>query len=252
MTDHGSDPELIDSCFKPRERFRRIFLRALSWIEPGALDGVEYIQIIDTIHVREGAQKWDHQPPTQDAFSSWYRPPQEGSGPSITVNVGELYRHIPFILRWTPAVTLAVTGTLAHEVAHHLVRHRGFVFSRDEAHRKLTREQEEEIAERYAFATNKKMLRVWYYRLARRLMSEAAEHHYIQGLLDLKEGKYASAAARFHRAWHLVPEHEFASRAYWYAKELEQSGPEVVPYPPWYSEFLRKRASPGSALRRRK
>jgi hypothetical protein len=41
-------------------------------MEPGALDGVDHIEMIDPLHVREGAPGWDNEPAPEGFLLAWY------------------------------------------------------------------------------------------------------------------------------------------------------------------------------------
>jgi hypothetical protein len=221
--------KIVDCCEHPPLGMRWMLNRSLRWIEPDTLDGVDRIELVDELVVPPGHCALDGVPtPEGEPIMACYTP-SIGGRPYITLNVGRLFRWIPLVLLWTPAPVLILAVAIAHEVAHHLARRRGFILSRDERSSGLTRREEEVAAERYALSVQERMLSRWYFRAVHRLLREAAEHHYIQGLLDWKEGKYFRAAVRFSRAWFLYPEHEFAGSAYRNAKVMEHDTAPQVP-----------------------
>jgi len=77
-------------------------------------------------------------------------------------------------------------------------------------------EYEEVVANRYAFYVVKKMEERWYYRVARWMIKDLANHHHVLALLDWQEKKYEKSAHHWYSAWCLNPELDDA--AYWYLR----------------------------------
>src|SRR5262244_3452618 len=128
-----------------------------------------------------------------------------------------LYRGIPRLYRWTTVPTLSISYTLAHEVGHHLIATRGYVFQphekfKDDANR-------EDFCNRYAFHVTQKMMAHWYYRLGQWALKDLASWYYIFGCRDWNEKKYKKAAERFYTSFHLDRNREDALNWYWRAKD---------------------------------
>ena len=111
-----------------------------------------------------------------------YFGPQGDLPATIVLYVPSLYRGIPKVYWLSPVITLQLARILAHEVGHHLIKQRGYVFERGE--RVEPREYEEELANRYSFSVRKRMLRRWYYRVADWLTPDLAGWHYVIGLVN--------------------------------------------------------------------
>ena len=126
--------------------------------------------------------------------------------------VASLYRGIPKVYWLSPVITLQLARILAHEVGHHLIKQRGYVFERGE--RVEPREYEEELANRYSFSVRKRMLRRWYYRVADWLTPDLAGWHYVIGLCEWRDGRYEKAAARWETTSCIDPNR--ADADYWY------------------------------------
>ena len=143
---------------------------------------------------------------------------QCGNHPAhVILYVRELYRSIPRLYWWTTVPTLLISYTLAHEVGHHLIAKRGYVFQPGETYE--CDANEEEFCDRYAFRVTQKMLERWYYRLGRSGLKDLAAWYYIFGCLDWEQGRYNKAAERFYTCFVLDQSREDALNWYRRAKE---------------------------------
>jgi hypothetical protein len=127
----------------------------------------------------------------------------------IKLFIQDIYDVIPRWLRWTPAATLRLAKTLAHEVGHHLFAHRGYIYSPDE---KNLSKYEETIVDRYAFAVLRKMKTRWRYRFGQWLMKTLADRQFALGILAWEAHRYKEASQHWYCAWKLDPTREEASR----------------------------------------
>ena len=158
-----------------------------------------------------------------DAISrrGYYAYPSKGTPPVIFLTVPEFYKWVPSGLWWSPAITLRICDTLAHEVGHHVsFMHDNQIENAEASHREL-------LANDYADSVIELMTRHWYYKLGRFLLKDIADWYFAFGLAAANYGHYQRAAKRFYAAWHLVPEMEQAAEYYWrarwaYEKEVEQ------------------------------
>jgi hypothetical protein len=196
--------------------FSRHVRLALGWIHEADLIGLGSIHIADELI--------DHSANTPE----WYKLAKKerfnidglylekrGQTPArIKLFVNDICRGIPRIYWPTPVLTLRMSRILAHEVAHHLVAIRGYVFQPREQLDKP--EYEEEFADRYAFGVLKRMKARWYYRLAHRATKNLANAHYGFGAADWKARKYQEAASHWYIAWVLNPDLEDAH--YWWRR----------------------------------
>lgn len=195
--------------------------RSLRLIDPVHLEGIEgvYIQdeLPDTLKLENQVEwvKRVYEQGTITHVSGWYAEPGEDTPPYIMLYARPIYRGIPFLLRWSTAPVLCILRTLAHEVAHHLMATRGFVFHDGED---IT--DKEGLAERYAASVEQRAITRWRYKLGRFWLKELAGCYYAFGSVDWGHKNYCTAARYFFDAWHLDPEHELASYWYWRAKEM--------------------------------
>jgi len=195
----------------------------LSWINQADLADIAFIKLMDKMpEPSNDSPEW-HQRATAEEFSvNGLYLAQQGDTPAhILLFIRDMYRGIPRLYWWTPVPTLRVGRTLAHEVGHHLIAQRGYIFQPGE---KVDQDEyEEEMANRYAFSVIKKMSQRWYYRLGQRLAKDLASTYYALGILDWNEKKYKEAAESWYRAWNLDPDHQEAVDLYWRAKKLSKT-----------------------------
>ena len=197
--------------------------RALAWVNPADLAGVDFLQIESKLPQADTTSPEWHKSATEADWSvnGVYFHSEGGSPAYIKLFIRDLYRGIPKIFWLTPVITLVVAQTLAHEVGHHLIAERGYVFTRGE--RITPSEYEEEMAHRYAQFVIGKMKRRWYYRLAVRFTKHLAVWHSGQAYVDWKMGNYERAAESWYRSFHLDPDR--VEEVHWYkcAREAAQT-----------------------------
>ena len=186
----------------------------LNWINKNDLRGLGKIILTD---------KMINAPAIDDDAVSrrgYYVYPED-TPPIIFFAIPEFYKWIPSWLWWSPAITLRICNTLAHEVGHHASFLRGYDIVNTEA------SQHESLAQDYANSVIESMTRHWYYKLGRFIIKEIAGWYFAFGLAAATYDRYQRAARRFYAAWHLDPEMEQAAEYYWrarreYEKEIKQ------------------------------
>jgi hypothetical protein len=129
----------------------------------------------------------------------------------------DLYRGIPSAYSWTTVPTVSICYTLAHEVGHHLIATRGYIFQPLEQFKHAA--NQEDFCNRYAFSVAQKMMEHWYYRLGRWGLKDLAGWHSVFGYLDWKGKKYKEAAEHFYTSFHLDRNREEALNWYRRAKD---------------------------------
>ena len=146
--------------------------------------------------------------------NGWYAPAQEGAPASIMLYARPIYRSIPSFLWWTTIPTLRINRTLAHEVAHHLIATRGYVFESGE-----DVADEEALANRFSVKVLETTAAKWSYTLGRWCIRDLAEWYYTFAMTDWRKNDFKAAARRFYSAWDLCPDNEEAAYWYWQARE---------------------------------
>jgi tetratricopeptide (TPR) repeat protein len=221
--------EIVNQCSKVPSGAIWHLHRSLKWINPADLKGLYCIRLLDQLPEPTDQSYVEYRYAFAESHDicGLYSAETNDTVSCITLNLGDIYRPIPRVYRWTTVPTLLITRTLAHEVAHHLAATRGYVFKRGENHEH--REYEEVVANRYAFYVIERMQGRWYHRLGKWLIRDLADHHYIQGMLDWKEGKYKNAVKHFYRACRLNPDLDEAAYWYWRARQMGQSTEGHIP-----------------------
>lgn len=216
---------VINRCSKSPFWLEWQVRQGLRWIDKSHLAGLAAICLEDEMpkfpqaaHETEWAKRVRAESHTA-YVNGWYAAPTATESPYVLLYIQPIYRPIPSFLWWSTALTLRIIGTLAHEVAHHLVATRGYVFQEGE-----DTGDEELLADRYAASVLRKATQRWPYRLGRCVLEVLSGWHYAVGSADWRRKKYKSAAEGFYNAWNLDPESQEASYWYWRAKEM--SNPE--------------------------
>jgi len=193
--------------------------RSLSWIDPLDLDGIGLILLMDEIEEPDDtAPDWHKKAKANEVCVSgqYFR----GDGNSLTqivLYVRALYRGIPSFYRLTTVPGLSICYTLAHEVGHHLIAKRGYIFEATEIFRNA--ETEEEFCNRYAFRVTERMMIRWYHRLGMWALRDLSGWYYAFGCDDWKSKSFKKAAENFYTSFHLDRNREEALYWYWRAKE---------------------------------
>jgi hypothetical protein len=197
--------------------------RSLRWFDPSLLTELGSIQIESEMpEAPQGPNEteWARQVRTlgHTAYvNGWYAVAQHGSPASIMLYAKPIYRPIPSFLWCTPVLTLRILRTLAHEVAHHLVATRGYVFEKGE-----DVVDEEALANRFSAAVVASTAQKRSYRLGQWAIKELANSYYTSAMTDCKKKDFRVAARRFYNAWDLCPDNSEAGYWYWKAKELSE------------------------------
>jgi len=193
--------------------------RSLDWINPIDLDGISFIRLMDEL------------PKTIDKFPLWqkdlkkrrvsltgrYMARHKNEPAYITLYIRNLYRGIPSLLQFSPLPALVIQGTLAHEVGHHLIATRGYIFQPTETFDH--QEVEEEFCDRYAFSVVNKMLPKAHYRMSNWILKKLADWYYDFASLDWNDKKYKDASERFLTAFLLNSNLDDALYWYWRAED---------------------------------
>jgi len=193
--------------------------RSLSWIHPLDLDGIEFIVLMDEIEEPSNTSADWHKRAKAEGLcvtGQYFR--TEGKAPAhVVLYVQGIYRGIPSVYRLTTVPSLSICYTLAHEVGHHLIAARGFIFQANETFRYP--ENEEEFCNRYAFGVTERMMTRWYHRLGMWVLRDLAGWYYAMGLSDWKSKRFKKAAENFYTSFHLDRNRDDALYWYWRAKD---------------------------------
>lgn len=215
--------QIINQCSKPPSGAVWHLERSLRWIEPSHLEGLHVIRLVNNLSepFNELDERYKGALAEAEQICGWYTPQNERTESSITLNLTDIYQSVPRVYWWMPVPTLLIASTLAHEIAHHLVATRGYVFKRGENLKHF--EYEEVLANRYATSVMKRMEERWYYRLGRWMINDLADHHDVLATFAWKEKKYEKSAKHWYRAWCLNPDLDEAAYWYWRAKRMNSA-----------------------------
>lgn len=193
--------------------------RGLCWINPEDLKGLASVRIEDEMPEFTGVlPEWAIRfGATPENVYGWYAPAKIGNDAYIMLYARNIYRGVQSCLRLTPVATLRIVRTLAHEIAHHLMAQRGYVFTPAD----WNQDDEEQLANRYSEIVLKRMTRKLSFRLSEKIVKEIASWHYALGSADWKYNNFESAARHFYLAWDLDRAHKEAS--YWYGRAREKN-----------------------------
>jgi len=208
-----------NECNNPPYCLLNQIRRSLGWISPLDLDGIAYIRLTDEIEEpNDKSPDWHKRAQAEGiGITGLYVGQRKDSPAHVILYVRDLYRGIPFLYWWTTVPTLNISYTLAHEVGHHLIAKRGYIFQPGEKYKHD--DNEEDFCNHYAFSVTQKMMKHWYYRFGMWGLKDLADWYYIFGCLDWKEKKYKKAAERFYICFHLDRNREDALNWYRRAKE---------------------------------
>lgn len=212
---------VTNRCSKPPFGLEWQVRRSLRWLDRSHLEGLAEIRLEDELPkwpVTGEEVEWVQRIRVEGHtayVNGWYAMPTASEPPFIILYAQPVYRPIPSFLWWSTVPTIRILRTLAHEVAHHLIATRGYVFKKEE-----DLSDEEMLANRYAESVLRKAAAQWSYKLGQWCLKDIAGWHYAFAMVDWRQKKYKAAAERFYNAWNLDPENEAASRWYWRAKEM--------------------------------
>jgi hypothetical protein len=214
--------EIKNDCVNPAVGLLRHVRRSLSWIHPADLDGVGFIWLVDDLpqEFYEHSERLRWLKEEEAGIRGLYVARRGKQSAYIILCIPEIYNELPLLYRLTSVATLRVSYSLAHEVAHHLIATRGYVFQPGEKYPR--NEFEEEFCNRYASETLKKMQSRWRYKVGRWAMNELARWQYIFGCVDWEQKRYKDAAAHWYKTIGLNPDYEKVVQWYFRAKELSK------------------------------
>ena len=208
--------KIVDRTTERRVGLSWHLQRCLSWIPVGDLFCLDELVLEEKIGPATAhSPEWHHRAERENQIiTGQYFGRRANEPATIALYIGSLYRGIPKIYWLSPVVTLQLARTLAHEVGHHLICERGYVFQRGE--RLDQSEYHEELAERYSFSVRKRMQQWWYYRFGDWLTRDLADWYWVVGSLDWRDGFYDRAAYKWITAFTLDPNRTDALQ--WYAQ----------------------------------
>jgi len=193
--------------------------RSLAWISPLDLLGIGEIRLIRKIPI----ENIHISPAIRDRYvgsgvnAAAYSPKNENGDASILLSVEDTYFPIPHIAYFSPIPILYIASIIGHEVGHHLIATRGFVFTPNERFGDYYRSPgiEEEFANRYAFDVVSKMKLRPTFKFAQWAMHTFSDVYYGLATAQCRNSDFRKAAKSWHKCWLLNRERHEALQWFW-------------------------------------
>jgi hypothetical protein len=205
--------------FSPPRGLTGHIRRALSVIEPQDLEGIDHVLLLEDVPEisRHDDPELDRALQDDLLLFGAYKSRTNAGPAHIILIVRSLYLPLPGILTHTPAMTIRIAKTIAHEVGHHLIAVKKFALRKKPDSDEL--ETEEEFAERYERSVISRLQREGIYVIGARLLRVAAAMNYYRGARAWNQKNFAQAAHYFDLAIQVEPTHEEANYWFWKARE---------------------------------
>lgn len=235
--------EVKTTCF-PRLAERHI-RRVLRWFSVRDLEGLESIRVIDECPDDPESAKV---PPYLRGFlhNGHYLRKMKNQPAEVVLYASDVYFGIPKLLMSSRMATLKLARTLAHEVGHHVIATRGYIYKPWEKYKPWDGVRDpyaEKMADAYASDVIERMLKHWPYKLGKLMARMLSTFLYKAGIQDYWDGNYQSAASLQARAHSLNLENEDAGQCFRHAMEkLKTQSPS--PLSPAEREWLTQRYNP--------
>lgn len=194
-----------------------------AWIPEFDYAGLERVELFDSISDLEFEPTWSGKNcGTEDLWvKAIYFPGKGSKAAFVTLFIESANLPLDRFIRFRPITTLYFIHILAHEVGHHLIATRGYIFTSDETYRSAA--FEEEMADRYAYTICQRLMDKWYYRASARILRFISKIHFEEGRQNWKKGDYSAAATCWYKAWLLDFDNFQAGELYLEAKRKSAS-----------------------------
>lgn len=193
--------------------------QALKWMSPLDLTGIDFIRLRPEEETDSKTSKQPDYLRSPVCVGVYFKPnPKVKSAgtPHINIYTRPFYYGIPSLFRYSPVATLRMAFVLAHEVGHHLIARRGYVYEPTERYKPggIHDERQEGTANRYAVDLVRSMSARWHYRVGHWLSNEISRWYYHLGAADWEKGKYERAAYNWFCSHSANPENHDAAVGY--------------------------------------
>ena len=211
--------EVEATCFPRLTEWH--MLRVLKWFWPSDLEGLESIRVIHECPDDHESAKVS---PYLRGFlyNGHYSRKMKNRPAHVVLYARDVYFGIPKLLMASSVARLRVASKLAHEVGHHVIATRGYIYKPWEKYKPwngIRDPYEEKMAEEYASDVINRMLTSWRYKFGKLLTRMLSTFLYKAGIQEFSDGNYQSAASLQSRAHTLNPENEDAGQCYRHAME---------------------------------
>lgn len=219
--------------------------RVLKWFSQQDLEGLDSIRVIDECPDDPESAKVS---PYLRGFlnNGHYSKKMKNRPAQVVLYARDVYFGIPKLLMVNSVARLRLASKLAHEVGHHVIATRGYIYKPWEKYKPwngIRDPYEEKMAEEYASDVISRMLTSWRYKFGKLLTRMLSTFLYKAGIQEFWDGNYQSAASLQSRAHTLNPENEDAGQCYRHAMEkLKTQTPS--PLSPVEMEWLIQKYNP--------
>lgn len=195
--------------------------RALTWINPLDLVGVESIHLLDEETLTTEARKQPFYLRDSVCGGEYLdqRNKRQKQVSRIKIYTRHLYHGIPSLFKLSPIATLRTAFVLAHEVGHHLIERRSYIYEPTEEYQpygisKKYDGRHERMANSYARDVLRSMCAVWYYRIGRWLGGFISRQYFYRGIVVWKKHQYRRAAYYWFCSYLADPDNTDAARGH--------------------------------------
>ena len=192
--------------------------RALKWLNPFDLAGIESIRLLDEENLTPELQKQPFYLRGSVCLGQYIdrNTKKKKQQAYIDIYTRHLYLGIPSLFKFLPVATLRVAFGLAHEVGHHLLTRRGYIREPTEKFKPyyVDKGRHEEMANNYALGVIRSMSAIWYYRLGRRLSRLFSEWYFDYGAVVWEKREYKRAAYYWFCSYFNDPDNVEAAHGY--------------------------------------
>lgn len=195
--------------------------RVLKWIGEEDLKDLHCIRVIDE---RDNDPEYGKRAKYLSGFlyNGHYEFKTKDRNAQVVLYANDVYFGIPSPLMYTRAATVTLARTLAHEIGHHVVATKGYIYNPWEKYRPwngMSDPYEEKMVNVYAADAIDRMSRHWSYKFGNFLIRKLSNSLYSAGLQEYSAGEYQRSAKLQFRAYHLHPTNEDANQCYRHAME---------------------------------
>lgn len=192
--------------------------QALKWMNPLDLTGIAFIRLRPDVKTDSKTTQPDYlRSPV--CVGEYFKPNlkvKTAGPPHINIYTRPLYYGIPWLFKYSPVATLRMAFVLAHEVGHHLIARRGYVYEPTERYKAdgIHDERQEGTANRYAVDLVRSMSQRWHYKVGHWLSNKISRWYYRLGAAEWEKGAYERAAYNWFCSHCANPENHDAAVGY--------------------------------------
>ncbi len=195
--------------------------RVLWWINPEDVKDLHSIRVIDG---RPNDPEYRERPHYLSGFlyNGHYECKTKDRNATVVLYAEDVYFGVPKIFAGSAIATLKLAHTLAHEIGHHVIATKGYLYRPWEKYREWNGRAdpyEEMMAQSYASDVIDRMLSRWPYRWGQFWTRKLSSLFCGAGVQEYWDGNYQKSAQLTFRAYHLDPTNNEANTCYRHAME---------------------------------